>query len=300
MPPEMNFENRPETNAGIDFNQSTPKARPPSVYKMRCPNCQKLYSVQSQVMLSASLPLQFQCQSCQTRFETPVLEMRDLYNETLTTYEITPLVPTAAFRAPVKPPEVTTREVTVHPIAEAACPKCRGMNAASATECKHCGIVFEKYAKTARAEKNEELGVRRELADLWTAILDDYSNQEKHDRFVEECYKSNALPFAAQKYSRILGAAPNEDIAKAMRRRIIGLSSFKTETATAASVRKEAAEADVAANFFRYLKVSHIVFMVGGALIAAGFLLPASRDLVGLGLAMILLAIGVVYFRPKS
>jgi len=213
--------------------------------------------------------------------------MRDLYNETLTTYEIAPLSPSGPSPAPAPA------------LGDATCPKCRGLGAASATECKHCGIVFEKFAQASHAERNDELGVRRDLADMWAAILEDYGSQEKHDRFVEECYKSNALPFAAQKYSRILGAAPSEDIAKAMRRRIVGLSSFKTETATASNVRKEAAEAQ-GAGFFRYLKVSHVVFMVGGALIASGVLLPASKDLIGLGFAMIMLAVGVGYFRPKG
>lgn len=293
LPREMNSENSPGMIPGVGFdpailntNTAEPTARPPSVYKMRCPTCQKLYSVQAQVILSASLPLQFQCQSCQTRFETPLMAMQDLYNEILTTREIAPLVGQ-------NPEPVASGDV--------ACPKCRGLNAAGAAECKHCGIVFEKFNKASRIEKNDEFGGRREIVDMWNGILEDYSNQEKHDRFVEDCYRAGALAFAAQKYSRILGAAPNEDIAKAMRRRIIALSSFKTETATASAVRKEAAESQSATGgIFRYFKVSHMVFMVGGALIASGILLPASKDLIGLGFAMILLAVGVVYFRPKA
>lgn len=290
MPPEIPLNASSEEMTGVDLAASNPdvtptelarETRPPATYKMRCPRCQRLYSVQAQVLLAASLPLQFQCQSCQTRFETPVLSMRDLYNEILTTTEI----------APLHPAEAKSGE------GEATCPKCRGRNAFDAAECRHCGIVFEKFAKAVRSDQLEELGGRRELAEAWENLLEDYNNLEVHESFVEECYKADALAFAARRYSRILGAAPNEEIAKGMRRRIIALASFKAETGKSSDEEKSVSRDST--SLLSHLKVTHVVFMVGGALMALGFLLPAAKDLIGLGLAMIMLAMGVRYFRPK-
>ena len=276
-----------------------------AIYRMRCPRCQRLYSVHSNVVQAAitssgslneklgqisgqNLGLQFQCQSetCKGRFEVALVHENDLLSDVL----------------PTRPLEVATEPVPyTEAYTETPCPKCEGKNALAALECRHCGVVFAKLAKKAkdaggeRLERLEDFGGRRELAELWTALMRDYENREKHERFVEECYRTGCLSVAAQRYARILVTTPNEEIAKTMRRRIIGLASFKTESVVGTESEPEPTMG------FRFPKMNNIILMLGGAVMTMGFLLPGVRDLVGLGAAAVALGIGVRFFlSPKS
>jgi hypothetical protein len=252
---------------------------PPAVYKMRCPHCKKLYSVQAQVVLSASSPLHFQCKSCNVNFETPVLSMDEINHMEIETRFVRGEVGVGA------------------PAGLVPCPKCHQSNERTAEECRSCGIVFAKYDEADRLDRLSEFGIRRDLADLWASTLNDYDNMDLHEQFIAECYKADCLSYAAQKYSRILGAAPNENIAKLMRRRILGLASFKTESP---SVRKNESTDKTQESGFKIPRIDQLILIAGGALMGFGLILPNSKDLIGIGLATVALGAGIFYFRPKN
>lgn len=307
MPPENQFEPRSDTRleSRIDahaFENIPATAENESVgatglgaifanYKMRCPRCQRLYSVNAGLVQAAYSPralvqpLRFQCQSetCKSRFEVGPLSEADLMADVLPTHDVP--------HAPVRPRAAGETA----PLEETPCPKCQGRNFLSATECRHCGVVFSKYVKVEKLERLEDFGGRRELAELWSAIMGDYENRENHERFIEECYREGLLNIASQRYARILSATPNEEIARAMRRRITGLASFKAETATGPGGGPSAKPG------FRIPKMNDLILVLGGATMTIGFMIPGCRDLVGVGSAAIALGVGVRFFLgPKS
>lgn len=301
MPQEMTstFESRTQGQDPV-MDPSFLKAHQLHMYQMRCPKCRKLYSVQGEQMRSASLPLKFEClvPTCKTRYYAELTNAEII--DGVKTWEIE--VPPA--KEPATPPQPERPVITVRtaiekaPVtAEMKCPKCGTRNAISAAECKTCGIVFAKAKSLFRQEKPENEGItgeislagRRELAELWENVMANYEDQERHDRFVRACYEAHCLPYASHKYSRILSASPNEEIAKAMRKRIIALASHKFET------RGEKPSFKI-----RMPGLNSLVLILGSTTMAMGLMLPGFQNLTGLGLSAVLLAIGVRFFIRRQ
>lgn len=214
--------------------------------QMRCPKCEKLFSVQSHLVAAAVAPLKFQCTSCQSRFLVP----HGSTHETgyLETREIPANERTAVQKAP----------------------------------------AHLLKAKSEKVPGEISFAGRRELAVQWAAIMNDYDNVTLHEQFISECYSADCLPFASQKYARILSAAPTEDIARSMRRRIIALASFRAEPVGETHSRR-----------FRIPAMNGLVIALGSAAMTMGFMIPGLKDLAGLGLATVLCCLGVRYFlRP--
>lgn len=256
----------------------------PRLLKMRCPCCNKLYSVEeSWVSSSPRAPLRFECVSCKKRFEAKHMSASSMILET---FEIpvrpaAPVVPTATReRAPLHSVPLQTRK----------CPKCSVRVSLSAEECQSCGVVFAKFKAVEDSPVGEiRLEGRRDIQELWDETFANYGDESYHERFVMACYEANSLAFAAQKYARILSASPAEETARKMRKRIISLASFKTE------IRGSNGE-----NQFRVPMLLNLILVLAGATITLGLLLPNMKSLTGIGIAAIALAIGIRFFlRPR-
>jgi len=271
------------------------------MYQMRCPKCRKLYSVQGEQMRSASAPLKFQClvSTCKVRYYAELVDAEAI--DGIRTWEMeTPLqapVPPASQPNKDKPAPATRAAVEKAPVtAEMKCPKCGTRNAISAAECKVCGIVFAKAKALFRQEKPEAEGItgeislagRRELAELWDNVMTDYEDLDRHERFVRACYEAGCLPYASHKYSRILSATPNEEIAKAMRKRIVALASHKLESRSKSGFKMPMPG------------LNSLILILGATVMAIGFLLPGFKNLTGLGLSAVLLAIGMRIFIRRQ
>jgi phage FluMu protein Com len=262
----------------------------PTVYKMRCPRCQKLYSVQARLVQAAGQPLQFQCLACEARFAIPLLEQSALLSENLATYEIE--------RLPSSFVDSERSVVEKVPLgqAELRCPKCRALNALSAVECRTCGVIFAKYKPVQSALKRHESGIadislagRRDLTELWAQVMENYESEDMHAKFINLCYETSGLSFAAAKYARILSAAPTEEIALAMRNRVVGLAAFRTEVAS-----------DRAIWNVRIPGMNGLVIALGAACMTVGLVLPHQKDLAGVGFAAVLLGLVIRYFLRRT
>lgn len=269
-------------------------------YQMRCPKCRKLYSVQGEQMRLALAPLKFECLSsaCKTRYYAELTNAEAM--DGITTREVEPVIEPAI--EPGEPVASLPSPAAVEKaplIAELRCPKCGTRSAISEAECKTCGVVFAKAKALVRQERPENEGIRgeislagrRELADLWESVMENYEDQERHDRFIQACNEALCLPYASHKYGRILSASPQEEIARAMRKRIVTLASLKFEP------RLEKSES----SGFRLPGLNSLVLIMGSAVMTMGFLLPGFKNLSGVGLAAVILAIGVRFFvrRPS-
>ncbi len=265
---------------------------------MRCPKCGKLYSVQGDQMRSASTPLKFAClnPTCKTKYYAELVDADTIDGVKTWEVEVPDVKPQPA---PAEKPSVPAARTAVEkvPTVEMKCPKCGTRNAISAAECKACGIVFAKAKSLFRHEKPDNEGItgeislagRRELADLWENVMANYEDQERHDRFICACYEAGCLPYASHKYARILSASPNEEIAKAMRKKIVALASHKFEPRGEKTGLK-----------IPMPGLNTLVLLFGSAVMTTGFLLPGLQNLTGLGLATVLLAIGVRFFIRRQ
>jgi phage FluMu protein Com len=254
--------------------------------KMRCPDCNKLYSVDSAWFQDPGPDgdgsLQFDCAACSTRFAA-VLSTGD------TPFLETFRVPEAAMEIPeAEPAPLAVRETSpAVPVVEAKCPKCEAPHPATAQECASCGLIFAKFKPVFEGMVGEvRLTGRQELVELWERVVANYEDEAMHDQFISACFDAEALAFASQKYGRVLAAAPQEEIAQIMKKKIMGLASFKAESR--GSFRSWQ---------FRLPGFNSVVMALGGAVMTLGLLLPNSNNLTGIGVAAIALGIGVRFFH---
>jgi transcription elongation factor Elf1 len=294
-------------NQEMEEKKSNPVSRAPALdFQMRCPSCRKLYSVDAGQVKRAGLVLKFVCLDCHTRFAALVQNASgaelETYVDSLEKVARIEQAEGPALRGVTEPvplhtpvpTAVRSRSTGYAPtpmVRTRNCPKCNAGNTLTATECQRCGIVFRRFVPGAseRVLQEIELTGRSDLLRMWDDVMADYFNEGLHERFIDSCYQAGCLTFAAQKYTRLCEAAPAEDLAQRMRKRVIGFASIKTD----ATSRIEGLIITSRAIGFNGLLIflGTIIAIVG-----AGF--PKIHNLAGVGLSMIALAVGMrVYLR---
>ena len=106
--------------------------------------------------------------------------------------------------------------------AGAACPKCGRSRADGAAACPRCGLVFERWgseqALQAAALDDTAQAMYRELKTRWT-------DEKLHEAFLKHCSATGCLGAAGHKYRDRLDQNPNDDIARKMQARIVGMAA---------------------------------------------------------------------------
>ena len=240
--------------------------------RAKCPSCEKLYMVDRQEI--QSLEPRFSCSGCQSlfAFRLPIPLGQDLAE-------------TFLLRLPTEPIEVKTRQLPSHWI---TCPKCENPNPADLKECRTCGVHFSKYRhlQEERVEGEIQLQGRRELALLWQDVASNYQDESKHEHFLLQCLDTNCLPFASQKYARILRANAEDEIAKKMRKRIVALASNKIQSRIFPAK-------------FKYPSFNLLLIFVGTLAFLVGLFMPTMKNLTGLGASTLALAAGLRWYLRK-
>ena len=271
--------------------QSTPATSPPSasVSRTRCPACMKLFAVDTEVLLAMTRAgvyrAEFNCTGdlCRTAFAVQlplpvgydgvaILPSTQISNGPISGGQPAPaesIVPTPAIKAP---------------LAEKECPRCNARNVVTMNECVRCGIVFDRFdaAHDLRVEEELALGGTRELAVLWDKVIEDYEDRVRHDRFLNACRDARALSYAAKKYSQILVSAPQDDIARLMRNKVVAFVAAQAETSKLPIHLG-----------FRIPKLNSMALFMGSLLFVWGLAMPQLKNMMEIGLSMALLAIGV-------
>ena len=164
----------------------------------------------------------------------------------------------------------------------------RGLSEASIRESSEAPVL-----RKSLAIEDLELAGRTDLLFLWENVMADYVDRSRHEAFVNACLQADALTFAAKKYAQILEAAPTEEIANDMRRRIRGF----------AGVHLDGASPDIQIETWALPLPSFNSFIVflGSILVVMGLGLPRMMDVAKLGFSMILIALGLRIFlrRPN-
>lgn len=292
-----------QTDPNSDRTQTsgggTSSAPAATMTRTRCPACKKLFAVETETLNAMSragvIRAEFTCTGplCHEAFaiELPLPAGHSEY----AVIPSTPLERTYEAPAPAEPvlskmPEfiegensVATQAAAVKKAAmsERDCPRCGTANPATSTDCVRCGIVFERI-HDEKIEEEIALGGSRELSAVWDRVLEDYEDRIRHDKFLNACRDGHALNYASKKYSQILVAAPQDDIARAMRNRIVAMIS----------VRAESSRLPIRLNF-RIPKINSMALFGGSVLFFWGLVMPQLKNIMEIGLSLVLLAIGV-------
>lgn len=171
----------------------------PLFMDMRCPECRKLYRVDTRDIISNDP--HFDCIQCGVTFgvEMDPASPRKLITKTSNKVLLSKL---------------STQDLS--PEAIKRCPKCASSNLKTSTECCKCGIIFERYERSER-----EGGVLPSVAKAWTELLQDYNNLTKHLAFVDQCEELQAVPYALKKYQELKELQPFDEIANKMHGRVL-------------------------------------------------------------------------------
>ena len=250
-----------------------------SVVKVRCPQCFKLYAVDGAEITEAKP--QFACSKCETRFWFP-------FPESLGANEIMGF-PVAWLEAPAGETESATAlapSVPAEPKVERHfnCPRCQARYSAGDPECPKCGVVF---AKLDFIEIDRTVAVSPQLRRLWHQVMENYGAKPVHRKFVHAAQREKNLLYASQQYQRVLKAHSGDETALQMQKEITALT---VATEGMAKPMKSFRARDLMP------RLTTLLMVIGGVIIGLGFIIPASRNLIGLGVAMVFFMLAIEWF----
>lgn len=237
-----------------------PVSQPESL-RVRCPHCRKLYLVQFTDIQEAKP--RFECVACRDRFWISLAEM-DFSTEVdgIPVHIKTP--PKPAFRAAGSDP----------------CPKCFKLTPRHSPECIHCGVVIGKLKEMEFKEPVPSHSPHLET--LWQAVISAYDIPQKHDEFIRACHIDNNLQYAGALYAQMLKLMPTDEI-----------SLKRMEQVKALAVIAMPFERRVASIFKASTRVWQIPLIAGVICVGFGMMLPAFRNIAGVGAAFLFLAMAM-------
>jgi len=151
-------------------------------------------------------------------------------------------------------------------------------------------VVFAKIVSHDR--QNPLVKASPNLRRLWHAVMDDYESIDRHQNFLAACQKEDNLIFASNQYGKILEVYSGDEMAVRMQNEIVTLAQVPAQTHGSSS--------PASLNWTRWLPRLSILFLgFGGAFIATGFLFASTRNLIGLGAAIVFCTVAAGWFSRR-
>ncbi len=236
----------------------------PMKLKLRCPSCAKLYEVDS-VDIETVSP-QFQCLSCDCRF----------------TFAYPPMNPNHIVCSIVDAlGHLTFQEE------QKSCPKCAALSPVGAEECYSCCVIFSRLVDLPT---DTSLRAQPSLVRKWKMLMEDFTDEAKHEDFVRNCHQLEAMNFAFNKYNDMKQALGGDDLCERMLKRVQKLSEISVESAV--KVDPRSATVSKAKSWTSYIIPG--IYILCAILILWGSFSLANRNLVGVGVAIACLLTGVI------
>lgn len=252
-----------------------------------CPACDKLYSVKTNLIRTARP--HFKCLDCQTQFyfDLPPSGSGDVVAPS-------EFAPAQIASAPSRQHSSTAnddeagldRDDHGAPPPNKKCAKCGSMNPAASQECRGCGVLMDKYILWKKGRESWAHANPR-VQKAWQDVLASYDEPSAHSHFVDRCQAMNELPAAARCYQQILEANPSDETAQTMKRQIAEI--------VALSLSRKEGKAD---GTWGTLSFS-LALMLGAVLATVGFCLEGAHNLIGVGISLILTAIGARFYYKQ-
>lgn len=239
---------------------------------VRCPDCFKLYAVQASDIESAKP--QFQCTSCSKQFWMPFPECLESA--------------AGLIGFPVETSRPSFASTSAFQAKPFSCPKCgSGYNGGQA-ECEKCGVIFQKFV--SRTTPRSDFSASKELKALWDAVVLEYENPERHRGFIDYGFADGNIDYVTRKYADILESNPGDEIALRFQNEI------HVRVVTRAQVERRPKVSGWQNVSLPRIRLSPILFILAGVLIAAGLIVPGSRNLVGFGSSVLFLALAIRFY----
>jgi hypothetical protein len=118
----------------------------------------------------------------------------------------------------------------VNRTADFSCPKCGKAAGPAATACARCGLVFALWRPEA-APSTASLDTQGEA--LWDEVVASWQDSKRHEAFVKHCAANGLLAPAGRRYRGRLDVAPDDEIARRMQERIVGMVTVQLGVARA-------------------------------------------------------------------
>ncbi len=245
--------------------------------RLRCPLCAKLYEV-CVADIKSHLP-QFDCVSCSTRFsfQYPVTNLQEIQTFTL-----------------------VKNSVDREKQNLSACPKCGALNAKNGNkfgskgteECYACHVILSRLEDLPL---DPTLKAQPSLVRKWKNLMLNFDNRDLHEDFLNSCYQLDALRFAILKYEELKSAQGGTDeISQGMLLKAQGLLQVVLSRKAEGDLsfqQRPAAPRQIWHKYILWAPVCVSILMISIGSFSLGL-----RNLVGAGVAMILLTFGLILF----
>jgi phage FluMu protein Com len=236
--------------------------------RVRCPHCRKLYLVQYSDV-KESKP-RFECIQCHDRFWLSLPDM-DIHNEMTG-------IPLNVKDSPVK-----SRKV------ESPCPKCFKIINSGTAECPHCGVVIAKLKELSFQE--DQMPRSETLEQMWKKVIANYGDESVHTDFLRLAQRESNLPFAALQYGQMQKLMPGDETTDRRVNEVRALGSVLMP-------EPDRLAPPIGATTNRFWQLPLIASVI---LIGVGLFVPMLRQIVGVGAALLFLALALqIQFRRRT
>lgn len=240
----------------------------------RCPRCRALYQTSS-AEITVKEP-QFQCAKCQCQFSFP-------YPSPMSMLE----------GGVILPLESAVREKKILKDELRNCPKCGSLNVQSAQECSRCHVIF---ARIKNLPLDPKIHAFPSLVRMWQELLSDYENIKKHMDFVDRCEDLQAIPFALRKYRDLKEAQPQDSLAQEMYQTVWSRSLQRTTQSMGEWFSEQTLLQKIPWQALRQAAP----YAIPSLIMIVGIFIPALRNLIGFGAALLFGVLGFQWFLRKK
>lgn len=206
-------------------------------------------------------------------------------------------LPTEVVVAPPPPEKAIPEPQAAQKNSTKPCPKCGAINEKKNEECYSCHVIF---ARLEQLPLDPTLKAQPSLVRKWKNLVLNFDNKELHEDFLESCHRLEALRFAILKYEELKKAQGGSDetcesmIFKAHGLLQVTLSGKKEGDLRFAKPTARSTKEAPRHKWHRYILWGPLA--VSALMIITGFFSLGLRNLVGAGVAVMLLTFGLILF----
>lgn len=265
-----------------------------SKLRLRCPSCTKLYEV-SEGDIKSHTP-QFDCVVCATRFsfEYPVANPQNV--ATFVVSQQPEIQEARSFQQELEAQSFAALQKEIEESAEKnsnmACPKCGAINDKKSDECYSCHVIF---ARLEQLPLDPTLKAQPSLVRKWKNLILNFDNKDLHEDFLKSCHQLDALRFAILKYEELKSAQGGSDeLCERMIFKAHGLLQVTLSSKTEGDLRFQKTPAAARQAWHKYVLWAPLSVAI--LMMVIGFFSLSLRNLVGAGVAVMLLTFGLILF----
>lgn len=263
-------------------------------FRVRCPNCSKLYEV-SEGDIQSHTP-QFDCISCSSRFSFAYPVTNPMSVATYLVQTSPEMEEARTFQQELEAQSFAALQQEIEGSAEKtstqACPKCGAINEKKNSECYSCHVIF---ARLEQLPLDPTLKAQPSLVRKWKNLIMNFDNLSLHDDFLKSCHQLDALRFAILKYEELKSAqGGSDDVCERMIFKAHGLLQVTLSGKSEGDLRFAQKPTVPRKKWHKYVLWGPLSLSL--LMILTGYFSLSLRNLVGAGVAVALLTFGLILF----